>query len=46
MLEEIFNLSNLCRIIFYTPVIFLGSVLTSVVYDYITYKKDDAKKSD
>lgn len=45
MLEEIFNLSNLCRIIFYTPVIFLGSVLTSIAYDYITYKKDDDKKS-
>jgi len=46
MLENIFNLSNLFRIIFYTPVFFLGSVLTSIVYDYVTYKKDDNKKLD
>ena len=41
MLENIFNYTNLLRIIFYTPVIFLGSVLGSILYDYITYKDDN-----
>ncbi len=48
MLESIFNYTNLCRIIFYTPVIFLGSVLGSIIYDYITFKdeEDNNKKLD
>ena len=41
MLENIFNYTNLLRIIFYTPVIFLGSVLGSILYDYITFKQDN-----
>ena len=41
MLENIFNYTNLCRIIFYAPVIFLGSVLGSILYDYITFKQDN-----
>ena len=41
MLENIFNYTNLFRIIFYTPVIFLGSVLGSILYDYITFKEDN-----
>jgi hypothetical protein len=44
MLENIFNYTNLFRIIFYTPVIFLGSVLGSILYDYITFKENDNKK--
>jgi len=42
----IFNTLNICRIIFYTPIIFLGSLLVSITYDYITYKDEDNKKSD
>ena len=41
MLENIFNYTNLFRIIFYTPVIFLGSVLGSILYDYITFKEEE-----
>ena len=41
MLESIFNYTNLCRIIFYTPVIFIGSILGSILYDYITFKEDE-----
>tara|TARA_Y100000389_G_scaffold90584_1_gene87132 strand:- start:623 stop:769 length:147 start_codon:yes stop_codon:yes gene_type:complete len=41
MLENIFNYTNLFRIIFYTPVIFLGSVLGSILYDYITLKEEE-----
>jgi hypothetical protein len=43
MLENIFNYTNLFRIIFYTPVIFLGSVLGSILYDYITFKEEEEK---
>ena len=42
----IFNTLNICRIFFYTPIIFLGSLLVSITYDYITYKDEDNKKSD
>lgn len=41
MLESIFNYTNLFRIIFYTPVIFLGSVLGSILYDYITFEEEE-----
>ena len=41
MLENIFNYTNLFRIIFYTPIIFLGSVFGSILYDYITFKEDN-----
>ncbi len=44
MLENIFNYTNLFRIIFYTPVIFLGSVLGSILYDYITFKEENDNK--
>lgn len=43
----IFNTLNICRIIFYTPIVFLGSLLLSITYDYITYKdEENNKKSD
>ena len=43
----IFTTRNLCRVIFYTPIIFISSVVGSVIYDYITFKDndDDKKKS-
>ena len=37
---SIFNIINLLRVIFYTPLLFLGSVIVSVSYDYITFKED------
>ena len=48
MLENIFNYTNLFRIIFYTPVIVIGSILGSILYDYITFKENnnDNKKLD
>ena len=42
----IFNEANLCRLIFYTPIIFCVSVIGSVIYDYVTYKEDKSKKSE
>lgn len=45
MLYYIFNEANLCRLIFYTPIIFCVSVVGSVAYDYLTYKETNSKKS-
>ena len=45
--QSMFSILNICRIIFYTPIVFLGGLVTSVAYDYITYKEEDNnKKSD
>ena len=46
--QSIFSILNICRIIFYTPIIFLGGLVTSVAYDYVTFKEDkvEEKKSD
>ena len=49
MLAYIFNISNLCRVFFYTPIIFFVGASGSIIYDYITYDKkkyDDNKKKD
>ena len=45
--NTIFNVLNIFRIIFCVPIIFIGSLLVSITYDYITYKdEDNNKKSD
>lgn len=46
--QSLFNVINICRVLFYTPIIFLGGLVTSVAYDYVTYKEDENKdkKSD
>tara|TARA_B100000787_G_scaffold133929_1_gene102780 strand:- start:3281 stop:3448 length:168 start_codon:yes stop_codon:yes gene_type:complete len=41
---SIFNIINLLRVVFYTPLLFLGSVIVSVSYDYITFKEDKLKE--
>lgn len=33
----IFTTGNMCRLFFYTPIIFCISVIGSVIYDYVTY---------
>ena len=38
---------NICRVMFYVPIVFFGSVIVSITYDYITFKEDNNnKKSD
>ena len=38
---------NICRVLFYTPIIFFGTVIVSITYDYITFKDEEInKKSD
>ena len=47
MFEYIFNITNLCRLLFYTPIVFFASLVGSIAYDYITYDKtkyDNNKK--
>ena len=49
MFEYIFNITNLCRVLFYTPIVFCSSLVGSIAYDYITYdniKYDNIKKKD
>ena len=38
---NIVNMTNLFRIIFYTPIIFVGSVMGSIIYDYIIFDKEE-----
>ena len=46
--QSMFSILNICRVLFYTPIILLGGIVTSVAYDYVTYKEDENKdkKSD
>ena len=44
--QSLFNVINICRVLFYTPIILLGGMVTSVVYDYVIYKEEDEKKVD
>ena len=46
--QSMFSILNICRVLFYTPIIFLGGLVTSVAYDYVTFKEDkvEEKKSD
>ena len=41
---NIINTTNLFRIIFYTPIIFVGSIMGSIIYDYITFEEEESKK--
>lgn len=42
----IFNILNICRIIFYTPIVFLGGLVGSIAYDYFTFNEDDEKREE
>ena len=46
MLEYIFNGTNFCRILFYTPLILMGSIFGSIIYDYVTYEEEDEVEED
>jgi hypothetical protein len=39
--DSLFTLMNLCRVFFYTPIVFFSGVLGSIAYDYITYKEPE-----
>jgi hypothetical protein len=46
MLEYIFNGTNFCRVLLYTPLILMGSIFGSIIYDYVTYKDEDEVKDE
>ena len=43
MLENIFNVGNLLRVIIYVPLGFISAALISITYDYITFKDNIPK---
>ena len=43
--QSMFSILTVCKVLFFTPVIFLGGLVTSVAYDYVTFKEgEDDKK--
>ena len=45
--NSMFTILNICRILFYTPIICLGGLVSSVAYDYVTFKeKENENKED
>ena len=42
--NSMFTLLNVCKILFYTPIIFLSGLIGSVAYDYVTFKEEDVIK--
>ena len=39
--NSMFTILNVCRILFYTPIICLGGLISSVAYDYVTFKEKE-----
>ena len=44
--QSMFSILTVCKVLFFTPIIFLGGLVTSVAYDYVTFKEDDEKIED
>ena len=38
-----FSILTVCKVLFFTPIIFLGGLVTTIAYDYVTFKEDDEK---
>tara|TARA_B100000035_G_scaffold278247_1_gene257067 strand:+ start:213 stop:344 length:132 start_codon:yes stop_codon:yes gene_type:complete len=42
-----FSILTVCKVLFFTPIIFIGGLVTTVAYDYVTFKEEEQdKKSD
>lgn len=41
--QSMFSILTICKLLFFTPVIFLGGLVTSVAYDYVTLKEEEKK---
>ena len=41
--QSMFSILTVCKVLFFTPIIFLGGLVTTVAYDYVTFKEDDEK---
>ena len=44
--QSMFSILTVCKVLFFTPIVFLGGLVTSVAYDYVTFKEDDEKKDE
>lgn len=42
--QSMFSILTVCKVLFFTPIIFLGGLVTSVAYDYVTFKEDNDEK--
>ena len=42
--QSMFSILTICKVLFFTPIVFLGGLVTSVAYDYVTFKEDDHEK--
>jgi len=44
--EQYISISLICRTIFYTPIIIMGCLLSSIAYDYVTFidENDNTKE--
>ena len=42
--QSMFSILTVCKVLFFTPIIFLGGLVTSVAYDYVTFKEDEVEK--
>ena len=44
--QSMFSILTICKVLFFTPIVFLGGLVTSVAYDYVTFKEEDVKKEE
>lgn len=44
--QSMFSILTVCKVLFFTPIIFLGGLVTSVAYDYVTFKEDEKTEYD
>ena len=44
--QSIFSILTVCKVLFFTPIVFLGGLVTSVAYDYVTFKEDEVEKTE
>ncbi len=45
--QSMFSILTVCKVLFFTPIIFIGGLVTTVAYDYVTFKEEEQdKKSD
>lgn len=44
--QSMFSILTVCKVLFFTPILFLGGLVTSVAYDYVTFKEDEVEKTE
>lgn len=44
--QSMFSILTVFKVLFFIPIVFLGGLVTSVAYDYVTFKEDDDEKKD